>query len=124
VDNVKTENMTREQMAAYLQALDEEPDQNAAGFLRMALFTGMRRGALMALQWQDIDFERGFITLRGEAAKKGKTECIPLPRVARAVLEGIERRGNSPYVFPGHGGRKRVDFKRIALRVKETVLTL
>jgi integrase len=119
VDNLKTESMTREQMAAYLKALDEEPDQTAAGFLRLALLTGMRKGALMALQWQDIDFERGFITLRGESAKKQKTECIPLPGVARAVLEGIERRGDSPYVFPGHGGKKRVDFKRIALRVRE-----
>ena len=50
VDNQRTENLTREQMAAYLKALDEEPDQNAAGLIRLALSTGMRKGALMALQ--------------------------------------------------------------------------
>jgi integrase len=50
VDNLKTENLTREKMLTYLQALDEEPDQNAAAFLRLALSTGMRKGALMALQ--------------------------------------------------------------------------
>ena len=117
VDNLRTENLTREQMAAYLQALDEEPDQNAVGFIRLALCTGMRRGALLALKWEDIDFERDFITLQGEHAKKRKTERIPLSGAARAVLERVER-SESPYVFPGRGGGKRTDFKRIALRVK------
>jgi integrase len=119
VDNIKTESLTREQMAAYLRALDEEPDQNAAAFLRLALVTGMRRGALLNLQWTDVDFERDFVLLRGEAAKNAKTERIPLSSLARSVLESIARRENSPYVFPGHGGRKRTEFKRIALRVRD-----
>ena len=76
LDNKKTECMTSDQLAAYLAALDAEPDQYLAAFLRLALFTGMRRGALLALQWSDLDFEYGFITLRGESAKKGKTERI------------------------------------------------
>jgi len=118
VDNQRTESLTREQMAAYLQALDEEPDQNAAAFIRLALTTGMRKGALMALQWADIDFERGFITLQGEYAKKGKTERIPLSMASRAVLEKVENNG-SPYIFPGRGGGKRSDFKKIANRVKD-----
>ena len=60
----------------------------------------MRKGALLALRWDDIDFERGFITLRGEAAKKGKTERIPLSAAAKAVLESIEK-SNPEYVFSG-----------------------
>ena len=118
VDNQKTENLTREQMEAYLQALDEEADQNAAAFIRLALSTGMRKGALMGLQWQDIDFERGFITLQGEHAKNTKTERIPLSSAARAVLEKLERT-NSPYVFPGRGGKMRSDFKRVPQRVRD-----
>lgn len=118
VDNLKTETLTQQQLAAYLQALDEEPDQNSAGFIRLALSTGMRKGAIMALQWDDIDFERGFIRLRGDAAKNEKTAYIPLSSAARAVLERVER-GTSPYVFPGRNGGQRKDFKRIPLRVKE-----
>jgi integrase len=119
VDGVKTENMTTDQMQAYLKALDEEENQQAAAFLRLALATGMRKGALLALRWDDIDFERGFITLRGEAAKKGKTERIPLSAAAKAVLENIEK-SNPEYVFPGKDDGPRREFKRIAKRVKES----
>jgi integrase len=118
LDNQKTENMLADQMAAYLRALDEEPDQHAAAFLRLALATGMRKGALMALRWSDVDYERGFILLEGEHAKSGRTERIPMSKVARSILEGIERT-DSPYVFPGRGGGQRTDFKRIAARVRD-----
>ena len=99
------------------KALDEEPDQNAAAFMRLALATGMRRGALMGLRWDDLDFARGFITLRWEIAKKGKTEVIPMSKAAREILEHITR-SESPYVFPGRDGGPRYEFRRIAQRVK------
>jgi integrase len=83
-----------------MQALDEELDQSQASLVRMALFTGMRRGALLNLQWNDLDFERGFITLRGDVAKKQKTETIPINDQARAILNQ-QPRTSSPYVFPG-----------------------
>lgn len=100
VDNRVTENLTPEQAKKLLQALDEEADQNMASLVRLALFTGMRRSALLNLQWNDLDFERGFITLRGDAAKKGKTETIPMNEQARVILSGLTRT-SSPYVFPG-----------------------
>ena len=100
VDNRVTENLTPEQAQKLLHALDEEADQVQASLVRLALFTGMRRGALLNLQWSDLDFERGFITLRGDVAKKKKTETIPMNAQARSVLEGVIRT-NSPYVFPG-----------------------
>jgi integrase len=117
VDNQKTETLTHEQLIALKKALDEEPDQNAAAFMRLALATGMRRGALMGLRWDDLDFVRGFITLRGEIAKKGKTEVIPMTKAAREILEHITR-SESPYVFPGRDGGPRHEFRRIAQRVK------
>ena len=119
VDNVRTENMNADQMQAYLEALDAEPNKAAAAFLRLALATGMRKGALLALRWDDVDFDFGFITLRGEVAKKGKTERIPLSAAARSILKSIEKT-NDEYVFPGKDGGPRREFKRIAKRVKES----
>ena len=118
LDNERTESLTDEQLAAYLKALDDEPDQDAAGLLRLALVTGMRKGALLALRWTDCDFERGIITLRGASAKKGKTEFIPMTTAARAILGAVERTA-SPYVFPGKDGGQRQDFRRMARRVRD-----
>lgn len=118
LDNQKTENMTAEQMRRYLAALDEEPDQDSASFLRVALFTGMRKNAIINLQWKDIDFEHGLIILRGEHAKKGKTDNIPLTASVAEVLKKITRT-DSPYVFPGKNGGKREDFRSMARRIRD-----
>lgn len=111
VDNQKTECLTPEQGRALIDALDAAKDQNLASLVRLALATGMRRGALLALQWDDLDFRTGHITLRGESAKSGKTSQIPMTTAARGILEGIERTA-SPYVFPGKDGGKRVELRR------------
>ncbi len=118
VDNEKTEAFTQEQLYNYLKILEDEPDQNAANFLRLALATGMRKGALMALRWDDIDLEKGFITLRGDSAKKGKTERIPLSTVAKQILGNIAHPGNE-FVFPGKNGDQRKAFSRVARRVRD-----
>lgn len=119
VDNKVTENLTSEQMAKLLQVLDEEEDKIFASLIRLALFTGMRRGALLNLQWTDLDFERNIITLRGDVAKKKKTEYIPMNEKAKEILLAVPRT-TSPYVFPGRDNDKpRVNITDILKRVKE-----
>lgn len=121
VDNKVTENLTAEQVQKLLQALDEEADQVQASLVRLALFTGMRRGALLNLQWDDLDFERGFITLRGDVAKKQKTETIPMNDQARLILDGLPQ-GRGPYVFPGrYDDKPRGNISPMLKRVREKV---
>ena len=67
-----------------MEAIDQEPDIQAANFMKMALFTGMRRGELFKLQWEDMDFDRGFIHIRGP--KGGQDQKIPLNPAARELL--------------------------------------
>jgi integrase len=86
VNNEKTEDLSGEQLRALLKVLDKSLDIMMANIMRLALYTGMRRGELFKLQWQDIDFERGFITIRHDP-KGGKDTVIPLNSAAREVLE-------------------------------------
>jgi len=44
VHNIKTEDLTIEQLANLLAAIDQDHDIQAANFMKMALYTGMRRG--------------------------------------------------------------------------------
>ncbi len=63
VNNLKTEDLSPEQLANLMAAIDQDHDTQAANLMKLALCTGMRRGELFRLKWDDIDFERGFIHL-------------------------------------------------------------
>jgi integrase len=115
VNNLKTEDLTREQLSNLLEAIDRDEDIQAANFIRMALYTGMRRGELFKLRWNDVDFERGFIHIRDP--KGGPDEKIPLNDLARQVLENHPRT-DSPYVFPGRKGGQRIEIRRPVNRIK------
>jgi integrase len=117
VDNLKTEDLNMEQMADLLAALEEDYDLQVCNLMRLALFTGMRRGELFKLQWQDIDFDRGFILIRDP--KGGRAQKIPLNQAAREVLANHPRDESTPYVFPGRGGKQRTNIKRAANRIKK-----
>jgi len=116
VHNIKTEDLSPKQLAALMEAINEEYDYQAANFMRMPLCTGMRRGELFKLQWQHIDFEKGFIYIIGH--KGGKDQTIPLNQAARNVLENHPRT-DSPFVFPGRSGNQRTDMRLPINRIRK-----
>ena len=87
----------------------------SAAFVKFTLLTGMRRGELFKLTWDDVDFERGMVRLR--EPKGGKTQTIPVSPLALDVLRGLEV--TSSYVFPGKKGDQRTDFKGPWKRIRE-----
>jgi len=116
VNNLKTEDLSPEQLAALLEAMEQDPNLMAANLMKMAMFTGMRRGELFKWQWQDVDFDRGFIHIR--RPKGDLDQKIPLNAAARDLLKAHPR-GGSPYVFPGRGGNRRTDINKQVGRIKE-----
>jgi len=50
VNNLKTEDLTPEQLAAFLKAIEQDPDQQAANLMKMALVTGMRKSEILKLE--------------------------------------------------------------------------
>ena len=99
VDNQKTEVMTDEELIRYEQALLEIEDSYLRAYLQFVAHTGIRRSAAIALRWADIDFDRGFITLRGETAKNKKTAYIPMSQYVRDLLENLGH-DNGEFIFP------------------------
>jgi integrase len=116
VHNIKTEDLSPDELSRLLAVLDDESHTDAARLMKMALFTGMRRGELFKLRWESIDFERGFIHLLDP--KGGPDQVIPLNPSARGVLDEIQKT-ESPFVFPGRSGAQRVDIKKAVNRLKE-----
>ncbi len=103
-------------MTRLLKAIEKDSNIQAGNMMRMALFTGMRRGEMFKLKWKDINFERGFIKLIDP--KGGPDQKIPLNDATKGLLES-HLRTRSRFVFPGRGGRQRTDIKHQVNRIKE-----
>ena len=116
VDNIKTEDLTPEQLQNLVTVLEDTPHQTAANMMKLALFTGMRRGEIFKLQWNDVDFHRGFIHIRDP--KGGKSQKIPLNSNARSLFEVIPKQGGE-YIFPARGGGPRKDINKDVNRIKK-----
>jgi integrase len=63
----------------------------------IALNTGMRRGEIFKLKWEDIDRNHGFISVKDP--KNSERREIPINQTVNNVLDTIVRRLDVPYVF-------------------------
>lgn len=68
--------LSKGEMGKMLALLAGHPDQRFAMVLRLALFTGCRRGELCGLRWQDIDFEQSTIHVRHSLAEVSKKNAL------------------------------------------------
>jgi integrase len=116
VNNLKTEDLTPEELSRLLEAIDEDDNRQVAHMMKLALFTGMRKGEIFKLRWQDIDFERGFIHIRDP--KGGPDQKIPLNDAARQVFEEHPRAEESEFVFPGRDQQARRNTHKQVNRIK------
>ena len=114
VNNLITEDLTPDAYIRLTKLLDEEKDIQASNLLRLALFTGMRRGELFKLKWKDINFVRKYISIKDP--KSGLDETIPLNEMALSVLNNHEKQ-ESEFVFPGLRGNQRKTTPRPLRRI-------
>lgn len=87
-------------------SLDEEKrllsvcDTYLHSIIVTALYTGMRKGEILSLKWENIDLANNLITIDQTNAKSKKTRRIPVNSVIRKLL--LEQRlksAGSEYVF-------------------------
>ena len=99
-----------EDMSAYLQAAEQ---RNVLPMFYLELVSGVRKGELVALLWDDLDIERKTISVSKQAAVRNgeitvirpKTETsvrrISIPQEAVDLLiQEHEKHPNNPYMFP------------------------
>ena len=116
VHNQKTEDLSPQQLNKLMKAIEEYENIQVSNFMKMVLYTGMRRGELFRLKWEHIDFHRNFINIINP--KGGKNQEIPLNGATRELLNKHPRTA-SEYVFPGKYGKQRVDIKKAVNRIKK-----
>ncbi|HBQ48154.1 MAG TPA: hypothetical protein DD728_04580 [Hyphomonas atlantica] len=73
-----------------------------------AYHTGMRRGEILSLKWEDIDFGRAQLLVRGETSKTAQSRVIPLNDQLAEILKNWREQSEecTGHVFPApDGGR-------------------
>jgi integrase len=93
-------------------------DRQDAELVRVAAYTGLRRGELVALCWRDVEFDRSKIVVsrtmsadvEATSTKSRRTREVPLPDQAAGALDRVAQRRDftSPddYVFVNRLGRR------------------
>jgi integrase len=76
----------------------------------LALNTGMRRGEILGLKWQDVDLRRNIITLLD--TKNGEKRDVHINEQVKTALIRIERHPESPYIFCNAGGKPYYDIRK------------
>lgn len=129
--------------AKEMQVLDREGLQKfliqaqADGYYELFLLdlcTGLRRGELIALQWDDLNFETGVLTVNKQAYTiNGELQIIPpktkasvrklvLPPAVLAVLREYRKKVDSRWMFPSPVKADRPITPGVARRRLQTIL--
>ena len=80
------------------------PENDYGRIVRLLMLTGCRREEIGSLQWSEIDFEAGTITLPPDRTKNGQEHVVPLSDAALAILKSIPRRDRIHVFGIGTGG--------------------
>ncbi len=71
--------------------------------LLCAYLTGMRKGELVKLRWEDVDLEDGYIYVK--ETKNNESRAIPINHTLIDTLLKQKRDSNSEYIFTTHKGK-------------------
>ena len=113
VEHREMKTLPAEQLGAFLR---EAKESGVYELYYMDLATGLRRGELLGLKWEDIDLQNGIIHVRRQVARvdgevkemplktKNSYRNISISQDAVAMLTEMEAHRSSDYVFPSSTG--------------------
>ena len=85
--------------------LDACKTQHVRTFIALAIFTGARRGSILSLTWDRVDFTRGMIDFRepGRTITKKRRSIVPMVGTLKTELETAHKTADGPFVVQYYG---------------------
>ncbi len=105
-DNKRLRFLTKDEC----QSLIRECSPHLQPIVITALNTGMRKGEILGLRWNQVDLNHGFILL--DKTKNGQRREIPISQTLKNTLQGLTIKIDSPYVFIDNHGKRYGDVKK------------
>lgn len=104
-------------LPAFYKAVCGLPNPVAADYIKLLLFTGLRRRTAAGLRWEDVDFANAVVCLPAASMKSGRTFDLTMTDLVRDLLIARRQIGGE-WVFPsdsksGHIEEPKFAFKQI-----------
>ena len=75
-----------------------------------ALNTGMRRGEILSLKWEQVDLKHGYVSLRDTKCGEGRN--IPIKNTLVRMFKEMPHSVESVYMFVGKNGNPLTDINK------------
>ncbi len=106
------------ELKSFFQAVDDEKNETIRDYIYISLFTGARRSNVLAMQWDEISFEREEWHI--PETKNGTSHTLPIITQAMKILKHRKESKDSDFVFPGTGKSGHlVEPKKGWIRIKD-----
>jgi integrase len=87
------------------EALLSRCSSRLAAIVQLAYWTGMRRGEILGLRWDQVDIKNKVITLEAADTKTQEKREVPLTEELIGIIQRTPRTLGNPYVFTHKGQR-------------------
>ena len=106
-------------LAKFYAAVDALPTPVHRDYLKLVLFTGLRRREATGLLWSDVDFSDGIIRLPSHRVKNGRLFDVPMTDLVRDLLVARRAIGDTKWVFPADSKSGHIEEPRAPLKLVE-----
>jgi integrase len=122
VESPRERFLTRGEIDRLAAVLDADPDQRAAGIIRICMLTGARVGEVRQARFEQFNLELGIWSKPAATTKQRKVHRVPISEDVAAIVRQrnlLVPKGN-PWLFPGDvPGQPVKEIRRFWLRVQK-----